>query len=143
MGMIFQDPRLVDTLTTYDNIALAARAAGRRAADYGQQIDEVLSWVGLARQSETPAGDLDDEARRRLAVARAVINRPDVVIADEPTGPGGPVVMRLLADLNQAGTTILVATRDGTLAASAGPDATHLSRASGSWSAGGARESRP
>jgi len=143
IGMIFQDPRLVSTLTAYDNVALAACAVGRQPADYGKQIDEVLSWVGLGRQSATMAGDLNAEARRRLAVARAVINRPDVVIADEPTGQGDQVVLRLLADLNQAGTAILLATRDGTLAASAGPDATHLSPATASWPAGGARERRP
>jgi len=142
IGMIFQDPRLVDTLSAYDNVALAARAVGRRAADYGKQIDEVLSWVGLGRQSATVAGDLGDEARRRLAVARAVINRPDVVIADEPARRGDQAVLRLLADLNQTGTAILLATRDGTLAASAGPDATHLSRETASWPAGGARERR-
>ena len=141
--MIFQDPRLIDTLSAYDNVALAARAVGRQADDYGKQIDEVISWVGLGGQSATLAGDLGDEARRRLAVARAVINRPDVVIADEPASRGDQVVLRLLADLHQAGTAILLATRDGTLAVTAGPDATHLSRATASWPAGGAREEQP
>jgi cell division transport system ATP-binding protein len=143
IGMIFQDPRLIDSLSAYDNVALAARAVGRQVGDYARQVDEVLSWVGLGRQAEDLAGGLADEARRRLQVARAVINRPDLMIADEPAAHGGQAVLRLLADLHEAGTTVLLATRDGTLAASAGPDATHLSRTSASWPAGGARELAP
>jgi cell division transport system ATP-binding protein len=142
IGMMFQDLRLIDDLSAYDNVALAARAAGRRRGSYGAQIDELLAWVGLARRADDPAGDLDDEGRRRLALARAVINRPDVVIADEPSGSNGMAILKLLSDLNQAGTAILIATRDAELAARSGAEVTHLSRPSSIERDGGPPGSR-
>ena len=129
IGMIFQDLRLVDDLSADDNVGLAVQAAGRGGQSLATEIAEVMSWVGLGRRRQAMAGALDDDGRGRLALARAVINRPDLIMADEPVGKTGQAILALLADLNQAGTAILLATRDGALAANAGAEVTHLSRA--------------
>ncbi len=129
IGIIFQDLKLVDDLSVHDNVVLAVWAAGRRGQGPATEIAEVLSWVGLGQRRQAMSGALDDEGRRRLALARAVINRPDLVIADEPAGKTGQAILALLADLNQAGTAILLATRDAVLAANAGAEVTHLNRA--------------
>ena len=128
LGFIFQNPRLIEDLSARDNVALAAEAAGRRPADYASHVEELLAWVGLGRKAGQMAGGLDEEGRRRLAVARAVINRPDLLIADEPGLENGMVILKLLADLNQAGTTLLMATQDLDLAARSGAEVTFLTR---------------
>ncbi len=126
IGMVFQQPRLVGELSARDNLALAVRAAGRHEAPFETDIKELLAWVGLGRRSHFLPGDLDVEGRRRLALARAVINRPDLVIVDEPAGEGSMAILRLLADLNQAGTPLLMATRDEDLAGRSGAEVSRL-----------------
>lgn len=130
IGFIFQHPRLIADLSAWDNVALAAATADREAADYAAQIDEVLAWVGLGRRGAMMAGGLDEEGRRRLGVARAVINRPDLLIADDPAADGGLAILKLLADLNEAGATLLMAMGDVDLAAQTGADITYLTAAS-------------
>jgi len=142
IGFIFQYPRLVEDLSVRDNVALAAAAADRQAGDYTGQIDEVLVWVGLGRRARLMAGGLAEDERRRLGVARAVINRPDLLIADEPVGEGGLEILNLLADLNQAGTTLLMAMHDPDLAARTGAGVTLLSHAPPVQPGGAARGAR-
>jgi ABC-type ATPase involved in cell division len=131
IGFMAEDLRLADELTAFDNVALAARAADRDPDDYEEPVREVLGWVGLRRQTDEPARGLDAEGRRRLALARAVINRPDLVVADEPDGGQGLAIARLLADLNRAGTAVLIATSDADLAASSGAPFTRLGAMAG------------
>ena len=126
IGMMFQDQRLALDLSVYDNVALAALAAGRRREDYEGQLQEVLGWVGMRRRLDEAASALDPEGRRRLALARAVINRPDLILADEPDGGSGTTILKMLAELNQAGTAVLIATADTALAAASGAEVTRL-----------------
>jgi cell division transport system ATP-binding protein len=124
IGMVFDDPRLIEDLTAFDNVALAARVAGRKAAAYRDQVAELLTWIGLGARMASLPSQLSAAEQRSLAIARAVINSPDLLIADEPTGRlEGTArfgVLRLLADLNRAGTTVLIATRDAVLAEGSG-----------------------
>jgi cell division transport system ATP-binding protein len=126
IGMVFQQPRLIGDLSARDNLALAIRAADRDRSPYEDDIKALLAWVGLGKRAHFLPGDLDAEGRRRLALARAVINRPDLVIVDEPSGQDGQAVLRLLADLNAAGTPLLIATVDEDLAALSGAEVTRL-----------------
>lgn len=130
LGVVFQEPRLIDTLSAHDNLALAVLAAGREAAsaEARAEILECLAWVGLGRRAQTLAGSLDLDGRRRLALARAVINGPALVIADEPAkywegGDWGPIA-KLLLGLRAAGIAMLVALRDTRAAEELGLDAT-------------------
>lgn len=130
LGMMWQDIRLADDLSVIDNLALAARASGRRLADYRADLLEVLAWVGLRARLFAAAGELDLEGRRRLALARALVNGPEVLIADEPAD-GLPAkarngLLRLIGDVHGAGTAVLLATRDPALAAASGGDVTDL-----------------
>jgi cell division transport system ATP-binding protein len=120
IGMIYQDLRLADELDAYGNIALAVRAAGGDQIARGPDIEETLAWLGLAKSEGRPAGDLAAKARRRLALARAVINRPDLLIADEPFGEGDDGILGLLRDVNRGGTAVLLATADLSVAARVG-----------------------
>ncbi|HWF00864.1 MAG TPA: ATP-binding cassette domain-containing protein [Caulobacteraceae bacterium] len=131
LGVMLQDVRLADELSVIGNLALAATAAGRRFADYRSDALEVLAWVGLKSRLFDAAAELDAEGRRRLALARALVNGPDVLIADEPTeglaAKARNGLLRLVGDVHAAGTAVLLATRDPSLASASGGEVTDLS----------------
>jgi cell division transport system ATP-binding protein len=119
IGVVFQDFRLLDHLSAFDNVALPLRLAGRRDGDYTQDVEELLSWVGLGDRLKAKPATLSGGEQQRIAIARAVVARPDLLIADEPTGNVdseiGSRLIRLFGELNRLGTTVLIATHDRAL----------------------------
>ncbi|MGI9439997.1 MAG: cell division ATP-binding protein FtsE [Parvibaculales bacterium] len=116
IGVVFQDFRLLAHLSVFDNVTLPLRVAGGRIAHYRQNAIELLNWVGLGEQIYSLPETLSGGEKQRAAIARAVIARPKIIIADEPTGnvdiDMGIRIMHLLDALNRLGTTCLVATHD-------------------------------
>ncbi len=123
MGVVFQDYRLLDHLTVFDNAALPLRIAGRKFESYRQDVMELLSWVGLGHKVAAMPATLSGGEKQRLAVARAVVGKPDLLLVDEPTGnvdqEMGRRILRLLKELNRMGSTVLVASHDLNLIAEA------------------------
>ena len=121
IGVVFQEFRLIDHLTTFDNVALPLRVAGRRLDSYRNDVMELLTWVGLADHADVLPPVLSGGEKQRVAIARAVVNKPELLLADEPTGNVDPALavrlMKLFAELNRFGTTVLVATHDSNLIA--------------------------
>jgi cell division transport system ATP-binding protein len=119
IGVVFQDFRLLDHLSAFDNVALPLRLAGRRAGDYARDVKELLGWVGLGEKLDARPPTLSGGEQQRVAIARAVVARPDLLLADEPTGNVDADIaqrlVRLFAELNRLGTTVLIATHDRTL----------------------------
>ena len=119
IGVVFQDFRLLNHLSVYDNVALPLRLAGRRDQDYAHDVRELLSWVGLGDRMQAKPPTLSGGEQQRVAIARAVVARPDLLIADEPTGNVDPDMgarlIRLIGELNRLGTTVLIATHDRAL----------------------------
>ena len=119
IGVVFQDFRLLDHLSAFDNVALPLRLAGKRVADYAHDVEELLSWVGLGDRMNAVPPTLSGGEQQRVAIARAVVARPDLLIADEPTGNVDPEMgarlIRLFGELNRLGTTVLIATHDRAL----------------------------
>lgn len=119
IGVVFQDFRLLDHLSAFDNVALPLRLAGRRAGDYARDVKELLGWVGLGEKLHARPPTLSGGEQQRVAIARAVVARPDLLLADEPTGNVDADIaqrlVRLFAELNRLGTTVLIATHDRTL----------------------------
>jgi cell division transport system ATP-binding protein len=116
LGVVFQDFRLVDHLSAFDNVALPLRIAGVDESELVQPVSDMLEWVGLAHRAEARPETLSGGEKQRVAIARAVIGRPDMLLADEPTGNVDPdmalKLMRLFESLNRLGTTVIVATHD-------------------------------
>lgn len=116
MGIIFQDFRLLDHLTVRDNVALPLRLDGRMQVDNARQVDELLRWVGLGDRIGDYPARLSGGEQQRVAVARAVVHRPDLLLADEPTGNLDDAVamrlFRLFKELNRMGTTVVIATHN-------------------------------
>jgi cell division transport system ATP-binding protein len=119
IGVVFQEFRLLDHLTTFENVALPLRVAGERLTRYRDDVMELLHWVGLSEQANAYPPVLSGGEKQRAAIARAVIGKPDLLLADEPTGNVDPVLalrlMRLLVELNRFGTTVVIATHDTNL----------------------------
>ena len=119
IGVVFQDFRLINHLSAFDNVAMPLRIAGRHEADYARDVEELLVWVGLGDRMTAKPPTLSGGEKQRVAIARAVVARPDLLIADEPTGSVdseiGARLIRLFAELNRLGTTVLIATHDRTL----------------------------
>jgi len=116
IGVVFQEFRLLDHLSTRDNVALSLRIAGVKEDVIRAHVAELLSWVGLGDKLDSTPSTLSDGEKQRVAVARAVIGRPSLLIADEPTGSvdeaQGVRILRLFEELNRIGTTVVVATHD-------------------------------
>jgi cell division transport system ATP-binding protein len=119
IGVVFQDFRLLDHLSAFDNVALPLRLAGRSVQDYVHDVEELLGWVGLGDKLNAKPPTLSGGEQQRVAIARAVVGRPDLLLADEPTGNVDSDIaqrlVRLFAELNRLGTTVLIATHDRTL----------------------------
>jgi len=130
IGVVFQDLLLLDHMSAFDNAALPLRIAGGRPADYRADVAELLAWVGLGQRMHARPATLAGGEKQRLAIARAIVNRPQVLLADEPTSNVDQEmalrIYRLFVELNRLGTTILIATHDQDLVARSGRPSLHL-----------------
>ena len=116
IGVVFQDFRLLDHLTTFENVALPLRVIGREEASYRGDVVELLRWVGLGDRMHALPPVMSGGEKQRAAIARALITRPELLLADEPTGNVDPPLarrlMRLFVELNRLGTSVVIATHD-------------------------------
>lgn len=114
IGVVFQDFRLLDHLSAFDNVALPLRVCGMEEREVRKRVTELLQWVELEKHLKDPASTLSGGEKQRVAIARAVINRPELLLADEPTGNVdndiAPKLMKLFVELNKLGTTVVIAT---------------------------------
>jgi len=119
LGIIFQDFRLIEKKTVYDNLAFVMRAVGATNKEIRSRIPYVLQLVGLEKKVDSYPTELSGGEQQRVAIARALVNNPDTIIADEPTGNLDPErsleLMRLLVKINQLGTTVVVVTHEKSL----------------------------
>jgi cell division transport system ATP-binding protein len=132
IGVVFQEFRLLDHLTTFDNVALPLRVMGQREDDYRADVMDLLTWVGLADQAHAYPPVLSGGEKQRAAIARAVISKPELLLADEPTGNVDPVLakrlLHLFQELNRLGTTVFLATHDLKLVAQSKASVFHLEK---------------
>ncbi len=116
IGVVFQDFRLLDHLTTYENVALPFRVVGRAEKSYRAEVIELLRWVGLGDRMHALPPVLSGGEKQRAAIARALIVRPELLLADEPTGNVDPGLarrlLRLFVELHRLGTAVVIATHD-------------------------------
>lgn len=116
IGIVFQDFRLLDHLTTWENVALPLRVLGKNPQEYRDDVTELLKWVGLGERMYAYPAVLSGGEKQRAAIARAVIGKPELLLADEPTGNVDPQMahrlLRLFVELNRLGTSIVIATHD-------------------------------
>ena len=132
IGVVFQDLLLLDHLSAFDNTALPLRIAGHKASEYRGDVAELLAWVGLGARMDALPPTLAGGEKQRLAIARAVVNRPEILLADEPTGnvdhDMALRIYRLFVELNRLGTTVIIATHDQDLVARSGRPVLHLDK---------------
>jgi cell division transport system ATP-binding protein len=116
IGVVFQDFRLVPHLSAYDNVALPLRVAGYDESEVDAAVSEMLAWVGLGDRADARPATLSGGEQQRVAIARSVIDRPELLVADEPTGNVDPEMakrlLHLFDALNKLGTTVVIATHD-------------------------------
>ncbi len=116
IGVVFQDFRLLDHLTVYENVALPLRVLGREEASYRSEVIELLKWVGLGERKHSLPSVLSGGEKQRASIARALISQPKLLLADEPTGNVDPTlarrILRLFVELHKSGTAVVIATHD-------------------------------
>lgn len=116
VGVVFQDFRLINTKTVYENVAFAMRVIGAKDREIKERVPYVLELVGLETKGRRHPSELSGGEQQRLAIARALVNNPSTIIADEPTGNLDPArsfeIMSLLQEINNLGTTVLVVTHE-------------------------------
>ncbi|EAU43378.1 cell division ATP-binding protein [Fulvimarina pelagi HTCC2506] len=116
IGIVFQDFRLLDHLTTFENVALPLRVRGRSEESYRQDVVDLIEWVGLGARMNASPVTMSGGEKQRAAIARALIDQPDILLADEPTGNVDPPMarrlLRLFLELNRTGTAVVIATHD-------------------------------
>ena len=114
VGVVFQDFRLISKMTVYENVAFAMRVIGAKEREIRERVPYVLELVGLENKKNRLPGEMSGGEQQRLAIARALVNNPSTIIADEPTGNLDPArsfeIMSLLEQINNLGTTVLVVT---------------------------------
>jgi len=119
IGTVFQDFRLLPNKTVYQNVAFALEVIGKQRGVIRRVVPEVLDLVGLAGKEDRMPNELSGGEQQRVAVARAFVNRPVLLIADEPTGNLDPAtsvgIMKLLDRINRTGTTVVMATHDSSI----------------------------
>lgn len=116
IGVVFQDFRLLDHMTAWENVALPLRVFGKSEASYRDDVTDLLKWVGLGDRMTAYPEVLSGGEKQRVAIARAVIGKPELLLADEPTGNVDPNManrlLRLFIELNRLGTSVVIATHD-------------------------------
>ena len=116
IGIVFQDFRLLDHLSTWENVALPLRVFGKSLDSYRDDVTDLLKWVGLGDRMTAYPEVLSGGEKQRAAIARAVIGKPELLLADEPTGNVDPAManrlLRLFIELNRLGTSVIIATHD-------------------------------
>ena len=116
LGVVFQDFRLINKMTVYDNVAYAMRVIGARESEIKERVPYVMDLVGLTGKERRHPNEMSGGEQQRLAIARALVNNPSTIIADEPTGNLDPArsfeLMALLQEINNLGTTMLVVTHE-------------------------------
>lgn len=116
IGVVFQEFRLLDHLTAFENVALPMKVAGINQNQYREDVSELLNWVGLGHRVDAKPPTLSGGEKQRVALARALVSKPDLILADEPTGNVDPAmserIMKLFVELNKLGAAVIVATHD-------------------------------
>jgi len=116
IGVVFQEFRLLDHLTAFENVALPMKVAGVNLNHYREDVRELLNWVGLGGRMDARPETLSGGEKQRVALARALVSKPDLILADEPTGNVDPAmgekIMKLFIELNKLGAAVIVATHD-------------------------------